>query len=86
MFEKTLALILNLVYNDIVFSKGLDHTRFNVLGSVHDAILIEVRDDYAEELSKYVKQTMEHPSITDGLDIPIPIVADVEISQCWGGH
>ena len=71
---------------DIVFSKELDHTKFNVLGSVHDAILIEVRDDYAEELSKYVKQTMEHPSITEGLDIPIPIVADVEISQSWGGH
>lgn len=71
---------------DIVFSNELDHTKFNVLGSVHDAILIEVRDDYAEELSKYVKQTMEHPSITEGLDIPIPIVADVEISQSWGGH
>lgn len=71
---------------DIVFSKELDHTRFSVLGSVHDAILIEVRDDYAEELSKYVKQTMEHPSVTEGLDIPIPIVADVEVSQSWGGH
>lgn len=71
---------------DIVFSKELDHTRFNVLGSVHDAILIEVRDDYADELGKHVKQTMEHPSILNGLDVPIPIVADVEISQCWGGH
>lgn len=71
---------------DIVFNKELDHTRFNVLGSVHDAILIEVREDYADELSQYVKQTMEHPSIIEGLDIPIPIVADVEISQCWGGH
>ena len=71
---------------DIVFSKELDHTRFNVLGSVHDAILIEVRDDYADELGEHVKQTMEHPSILNGLDIPIPIVADVEIAQCWGGH
>ena len=71
---------------DIVFNKELDHTRFNVLGSVHDAILIEVREDYADELSQYVKQTMEHPSIIEGLDIPIPIVADVEIAQCWGGH
>lgn len=71
---------------DIVFSKELDHTRFNVLGSVHDAILIEVREDYADELAQYVKQTMEHPSIIEGLDIPIPIVADVEIAQCWGGH
>ena len=71
---------------DIVFNKELDHTRFNVLGSVHDAILIEVREDYADELSQYVKQTMEHPSIIEGLGIPIPIVADVEIAQCWGGH
>lgn len=71
---------------DIVFSKELDHTRFNVLGSVHDAILIEVREDYADELAQYVKQTMEHPSILEGLDVPIPIVSDVEIAQCWGGH
>ena len=70
---------------DIVFSKELDHTRFNVLGSVHDAILIEVRDDYAEELGKIVKYTMEHPSIIKGLDVPVPIVSDVEISQSWGG-
>lgn len=71
---------------DIVFSKELDHTRFNVLGSVHDAILIEVREDYVDELAKYVKKTMEHPSILEGLDVPIPIVSDVEIAQCWGGH
>lgn len=71
---------------DIVFSKELDHTRFNVLGSVHDAILIEVREDYVDELAEYVKKTMEHPSILEGLDVPIPIVSDVEIAQCWGGH
>lgn len=71
---------------DIVFSKELDHSRFNVLGSVHDAILIEVREDYVDELAEYVKKTMEHPSILEGLDVPIPIVSDIEIAQCWGGH
>lgn len=70
---------------DIVFSKELDHTKFNVIGSVHDAILIEVKDDYADELSKIVKHTMENPSIIDGLNAPVPIVADVEVSQSWGG-
>lgn len=70
---------------DIVFNKELDHSRFNVIGSVHDAILIEVRDDYADELSKIVKHIMEHPSILEGLDVPVPIVSDVEISQSWGG-
>ena len=71
---------------DIVFSKELDHTRFNVLGSVHDAILFEIRDDYVVELVPKLKYMMEHPSIIDGMEVPIPLVADVEVSQSWGGH
>lgn len=71
---------------DIVFSKELDNTRFNVLGSVHDAILFEIRDDYVEELVPKLKYMMEHPSIIDGMEVPIPLVADVEVSQSWGGH
>ena len=71
---------------DIVFSKELDHTRFNVLGSVHDAILFEIIDDYVDELVPKLKYMMEHPSIIDGMEVPIPFVADVEVSQSWGGH
>lgn len=70
---------------DIVFSKELDHSRFNVLGTVHDAILIEVREDYAEELSEKCRQIMENSSLMQDLPIPVPIVADVEIGQSWGG-
>lgn len=71
---------------DIVFSKELDHSRFNVLGSVHDAILFEIKDDYVDELVPVLKEMMENPSILEGLEKPIPIIADVEVSQCWGGH
>lgn len=71
---------------DIVFSKELDHSRFNVLGSVHDAILFEIKDDYVDELVPVLKNMMENPSILEGLEKPIPIIADVEVSQCWGGH
>ena len=71
---------------DIVFSKELDHTIFNVLASVHDAILFEIRDDCVDELVPKLKYMMEHPSIIDGIDVPIPLVADVEVSQSWGGH
>lgn len=71
---------------EIVFSKELDHTRFNVLGSVHDAILFEIKDDYVEELIPKLKSIMENPPIVEGLDVPIPLVADVEVSSCWGGH
>lgn len=71
---------------EIVFSKELDHTRFNVLGSVHDAILFEIKDDYVEELVPKLQAIMENPPIVEGLDVPIPLVADVEVSSCWGGH
>ncbi len=71
--------------SDIVFSDIIDHERCLVLGSVHDAILFEIRDDYVEEVVPIVKETMEHPSIIDGIDIPIPIIADVEVHQAWGG-
>lgn len=70
---------------DIVFSKEIDHDRCIVLGSVHDAILFEIRDDYVEEIVPKLKYTMEHPSILEGLDIPIPIIADAEVAQAWGG-
>lgn len=70
---------------DIVFSDKIDHDRCIVLGSVHDAILFEIRDDYVEEVAPKLKYTMEHPSILEGLDIPIPIIADVEVAQAWGG-
>lgn len=71
--------------SDIVFSDIIDHERCKVLGSVHDAILFEVRDDYVEEVAPQLKNTMENPSILEGLDIPIPIIADVETHQAWGG-
>ena len=70
---------------DIVFSDKIDHNRCIVLGSVHDAILFEIRDDYVEEVAPKLKYTMEHPSILEGLDIPIPIIADAEVAQAWGG-
>ena len=70
---------------DIVFSDKIDHDRCIVLGSIHDAILFEIRDDYVEEVAPKLKYTMEHPSILEGLDIPIPIIADVEVAQAWGG-
>lgn len=71
--------------SDIVFSDIIDHERCKVLGSVHDAILFEIRDDYVEEVVPILKEMMEHPSIIDGIDIPIPIIADVEVHQAWGG-
>ena len=70
---------------DIVFSKEIDHDRCIVLGSVHDAILFEIREDYVDEVSHIINKIMEKPSIIEGIDIPIPIIADSEVGKAWGG-
>lgn len=69
---------------DIVFSKELDHSKFNVLGSIHDAILIEVEEGYAEELGSKVVEIMANPSIIEGIEMPIPLKADLSIQRVWG--
>lgn len=70
---------------DIVFSDEIDHDRCIVIGSVHDAILFEIREDYVDEVSPIIDKIMEHPSITEGLDIPIPIIAESDVGKSWGG-
>ena len=71
--------------SDIVFSDEIDHDRCIVLGSVHDAILFEIREDYVDEVSPIINRLMEKPSIIEGIDIPIPIIADSEVGKAWGG-
>lgn len=71
---------------DIVFDETLDHSKFNVLGSVHDAILIECKEEYAEELGDKVVAIMSNPSVLTnaGLTMPIPLKADLVINKTWG--
>lgn len=71
---------------DITFDETLDHSKFTVLGSVHDAILIECKEDYAEELGKKVVEIMSNPSVLKdaGIKMPVPLKADLVINKKWG--
>lgn len=71
---------------DITFDKTLDHSKFTVLGSVHDAILIECKEEYAEELGKKVVEIMSYPSVLKdaGIKMPVPLKADLVIDKRWG--
>ena len=71
---------------DITFDKTLDHSKFTVLGSVHDAILIECKEEYAEELGKKVVEIMSNPSVLKdaGIKMPVPLKADLVIDKKWG--
>lgn len=50
-----------------------------VVNTVHDSIILEVRDDYVEEVIEFVKAIMENWSANG-----IPLVADPEVGPHWG--
>lgn len=57
----------------------------NIVGTVHDAILMEVREDVAEKLLPDIKKLIEHPPLLDklGVDLTIPIITDAKFGD-WG--
>lgn len=65
---------------------ALDPERCRMLGQLHDSIIFEATEDYAEEAAKVIKAVMETLPIrpTFGYQIPIPVVADVAVVKHWG--
>jgi len=57
-----------------------------IVGTVHDSILFEVKDEHVDEWCGVIKETMEdmdRVERTFGADITVPIVADIEVGQHW---
>lgn len=62
-------------------------TRTRVVGTVHDAILFEAREDYAEEAAARIKEVMEDMAYIEkvfGAEVTVPIAVDIKIKQYWG--
>ena len=59
----------------------------NIVGTVHDAILMEIREDVAEKLLPEIKKLIEHPPLLDklGVDVTIPIITDAKFGD-WGSE
>lgn len=65
----------------------LDKDKFHVIGTVHDATLFEVRNDYLMEFCPRAKHILEHPKALEDVfhfDTDVPIVADVAVGKSWG--
>jgi len=69
---------------DEAFEMEPERTAY-IVGMVHDSILLEVKEEYLEEKLRLVEKTMNHPAMLDEfeIDLPIPIVTDIEIGS-WG--
>lgn len=60
-----------------------------VVGTIHDSILTEVREDKVDEWAPVIKEVMEDVQRVKklfGADITVPIVVDLEIGTHWGGY
>ena len=59
--------------------------KLEILGEVHDSILMWVKDEYLDEMLPIIKSSMESPPLLSRLvgELPIPIVADLEVGE-WG--
>jgi len=64
----------------------LDPREAFMVGTLHDGIFFEVREDKVEKWTPIIKETLENLPLkrTFGTDLSIPVVADVEWGQHWG--
>lgn len=67
---------------DKKLSKEMD---LKVVGTIHDAVLVDVPDKYAQEAAKQIQKIMSHPEVLDIFEVEfrVPIEADVGIGA-WG--
>lgn len=58
-----------------------------IIGTVHDSLLFEVRNDALATALPIIKDSMENLPIKQkfGVDVDIPILADVAVGKHWGG-
>jgi DNA polymerase-1 len=59
----------------------------HTIGSIHDAVLFEVRRDHAPIVLPRIKATMENLPLDKlfGINLTVPIVADLKVGSSWGG-
>lgn len=56
-----------------------------IVGSVHDSLLFEIRDDVVDKWTRTIKQTMENLPLKRLFDIEltVPIKVDVKVGEHW---
>lgn len=70
----------------VLLKDELDPEQCRIIGNVHDAILAEATDEYAEKAAKIIKDTMENLPLEKlfGYKMTVPIEAEVTIGRYWG--
>jgi DNA polymerase I-like protein with 3'-5' exonuclease and polymerase domains len=56
------------------------------VGTVHDSILFEIRDEHLLRALPIIKRTMENPPIQEhfGVELSVPVISDISVGDAWG--
>lgn len=66
-------------------SQTFSHDNVRLVGTVHDAILMEVRDEFLDQAAPVITRIMKEPYLLNVFDIELPIEMEAEISLgSWG--
>jgi uracil-DNA glycosylase family 4 len=76
------------VLSMVLLHGQLDPKVARILGNLHDAVMLEVREDRADDIAALVKRTMENLPLRRyfGFEPTVPIIADISIVDHWGGQ
>jgi DNA polymerase-1 len=76
-----------MLFSMVILHPLLDHREAFMVGTLHDAIFFQVKEDKIDKWLPIIKETMENLPLkkTFGFKPSIPIVADVEYAQHWTG-
>jgi uracil-DNA glycosylase family 4 len=76
-----------MLFSMVQLQPQLDPRQAFLVGTLHDAIFLQVREEAVEDLVPVVKDVMENLPLkkTFGLDLDIPIISEVEYDQHWTG-
>lgn len=82
-FASDMTMLSMLMINEKFKVKGLEAY---VIGTVHDALLFEVRDDHVGHALPIIKDTMENLPLEKkfGVHLDVPIVSDLKVGSHWG--
>ena len=75
-----------MLFSMVQLQHELDPRDCFMVMTLHDAVMLECREEMAGEYSVVVKQVMESLPLkkTFGVDLQVPIVSDVQVGQHWG--
>jgi len=70
----------------VSLNSRMDPKEAKIVGTVHDSILFEIRDDKVEKWVPRIKETMENLPLQKkfGVQLSVPIKVDIKVGQYWG--